>query len=95
MEATANTCLVPFCTDLQDLEVEGTMNRYEPFSRRRKVDTNTLAIIRQLRSEFEDELNASNYSNNTRTLMRNYVRQFVGWLAGTWSPGDYYGRLTP
>ena len=60
-----------------------------------KVDANTLASIQGLLEEFEEELERSNYSWNTKNVMRGYLRQFVRWLDDDWSPLAYDGSMTP
>ena len=60
-----------------------------------KLDAQAQARMEQLLEEFEEELARSNYSRNTKNVRRGYLRQFVAWLGGTWSPLDYDGTLTP
>ena len=60
-----------------------------------KLDDRTLARIQALREQFERELAVSKYSKNTKNVMNGYLKQFVRWLGGTWSPSDHDGSLTP
>ena len=60
-----------------------------------KVDAKTLASIQGLVEQFEEELERSNYSRNTKVIRRDYLRQFIRWLDDDWSPLTYDGSMTP
>lgn len=56
-----------------------------------KIDERTLNQIQELFLEYEREVRVSRYSSNSISMRIGYVRNFVGWLAGKWSPLDYDG----
>ncbi len=57
----------------------------------RKVSQQALAEVEQVLPIYEQAMKDSNYSPNTQHVHRGYVRQFVRWLAGDFSPLDYDG----
>ncbi len=56
-----------------------------------KVDEQTLSRIQVLFRQFEREILESNYSTNSKSPRVGYVRRFVQWLEGKYSPYDYGG----
>ena len=56
-----------------------------------KLDAQTLELIQDLFERFEREMKESNYSANSIAQRVSFVRNFVGWLGGTYSPSDYDG----
>ena len=56
-----------------------------------KLEGNTLARVQSLFERYEQEMLRSNYSTNPKSMRVGYVRHFVEWLAGKYSPGDYDG----
>ncbi len=56
-----------------------------------KLDQRTMGEVRDLFKEFEKEVEASNYSMNSKVSRVNYARRFVDWLAGDYDPAEYDG----
>ena len=56
-----------------------------------KVDGQTLAQLKELFLEYEQEMRASRYSSNSISMRIKDVRDFMKWLEGTYSPKDYVG----
>lgn len=54
-----------------------------------KVDEQTLSRMQVLFRQFEQEMLESDYSTNSKSMRVAYVRHFVEWLAGDYSPHDY------
>ena len=60
----------------------------------RKVSQQALSEVERVLLIYEQEMKDSNYSLNTQNVHRGYVRQFVRWLAGDFSPLDYDGSYS-
>ena len=71
------------------------MSRSEEVGMAQRVDYRTLARMKALFGDFRREVEASKYSQNSKELRMAYVRNFIEWLEGIYSPGDYDGSLTP
>ena len=56
-----------------------------------KVDKSILDMVQDLFDRYEQEMRESNYTQESKRVRIAYTRQFVQWLAGEYSPGDFEG----
>jgi hypothetical protein len=57
-----------------------------------KIDPQTIARLRELLVEYEQEVKESNYAVNWQPQMVRVSRQFVDWLADEFDPADHPGQ---
>ena len=53
-----------------------------------------LQIVRAKLETYEEELDESLYSRESKARHKEHARKFVRWLGGEYSPADYDGSLS-